>query len=108
MDESDFDQRVDDVLVAVEDAIDKLDSEIDCDEAGGIVTLAFENGSKIIVNRQTPLKQIWVAAKSGGFHFNYDADSDCWRNDSDDEELFSALSRYCSEQAGSNIRLTPP
>ncbi len=103
--ESDFNQRVDDVLIAIEDAVDKLEVEIDCEEAGGILTLTFENDSKIIINRQTPLKQIWVAAKSGGFHFDYDPQSDQWLNDNDRREFFAALSAYCTEQAGEPVSI---
>jgi len=108
MSEANFDQLADDTLLAIEEAIDDSGADIDYDDAGGILTLEFENGSRIIVNKQGPLSQLWVAARSGGYHFDYDAGNGCWRLAGNGEELFSCLSRYCSEQAGSEISLQPP
>jgi CyaY protein len=105
MNESDFDQLADETLVAIEEAIDESGADIDYDNAGGILTLEFENGSQIIVNKQAPLCQIWVAARSGGYHFDYDDDAECWRLQGGGEELFSCLERYCSEQAGEAVTL---
>ena len=105
MNESDFNQLAEDTMTAIEEAIDDCWVDIDYDNAGGILTLEFGNASQIIINKQTPLSQIWVAAKSGGFHFDYDADQQCWRLPHGGEELFSCLSRYCSEQAGEEVRL---
>ena len=105
MNESDFDQLAEDTMTAIEEAIDDCGVDIDYDIAGGILTLEFANRSQIIINKQTPLSQIWVAARSGGFHFDYDAVGQCWRLQGKDEELFSCLSRYCSEQAGEAVKL---
>ena len=69
MNESDFHVRVDAILSKLEEAFDELEIDIDSELSSGILTLTFENGSKVIVNRQTPNREIWVAAKSGGFHF---------------------------------------
>ena len=105
MNESDFNQLAEDTMTAIEEAIDDCGVDIDFDSAGGILTLEFTNASQIIINKQTPLSQLWVAARSGGFHFDYDADGQCWRLQGGGEELFSCLSRYCSEQAGEEVRL---
>jgi len=105
MNESDFNQLAEDTMTAIEEAIDDCGVDIDYDSAGGILTLEFGNGSQIIVNKQTPLSQLWVAARSGGFHFDYDAADQCWRLQGGGEELFDCLSRYCSEQAGEEVRL---
>ena len=105
MNESDFNQLAEDTMTAIEEAIDDCGVDIDYDNAGGILTLEFGNASQIIINKQTPLSQVWVAARSGGFHFDYDADQQCWRLQGGGEELFSCLSRYCSEQAGEAVSL---
>lgn len=105
MNESDFNQLAEDTMTAIEEAIDDCGVDIDYDSAGGILTLEFGNGSQIIVNKQTPLSQLWVAARSGGFHFDYDAADQCWRLQGGGEELFNCLSRYCSEQAAEEVRL---
>ncbi len=105
MNESDFNQLAEDTMLAIEEAIDDSGVDIDYDNAGGILTLEFDNGSRIIINKQAPLSQLWVAARSGGFHFDYDAEADCWRLHGQSEDLFSCLGRYCSEQAGESVSL---
>ena len=105
MNESEFNERVDDLLLAIEEALEAGGTDIDYENVAGILTLVFENDTKIIVNRQTPVQQIWVAAKSGGFHFDYDAAADVWRRDRDGAELVAELSRLCSEQAGEHVEL---
>lgn len=105
MTESQFNDLVDATLLSVEEAMDGLDDDIDYENVGGILTLTFSNGSKIIINRQTPARQIWVAAKSGGFHFDYRSESDSWHRDDDGAELFAALETLCTTQAGHAIQL---
>ena len=105
MDESEFNQRVDGVIELIEERLDELDVDLDYDSAGGILSITFEDNSKVIINRQTPLKQIWVATKSGGFHFDFNADVDAWLKDDDGMELFTALTKYCTEQAGETITI---
>lgn len=106
MNESEFNQRVDDIIEQIEEAVDVSGANIDFESAGGILTLIFENNSKIIINRQTPVQQIWVATKSGGFHFDYDEARDQWLNDDDKTELFAALSHYCANQSGEQVTLS--
>ncbi len=105
MDESEFNQHVDDVIEHIEEQLDELETDLDYETAGGIFTVTFENNTKIIINRQTPLKQIWVATKSGGFHFDFDQETASWVKDDDGTELFKALSQYFTEQAGEPIEL---
>ncbi len=106
MNESDFNQLAEETMVEIEEAIDNCGVDIDTDTGGGILTLEFVNGSQIIINKHTPLCQIWVAARSGGFHFDYNADSSTWILQSNGEELFACLSHYCSEQAGEAVKLS--
>jgi len=107
MNESEFNDIVDDILIEIEDAIeeacDESGADIDYETSAGILTLTFNNGSQIIINRQAPLQQIWVAAKQGGFHFDFNSDSEQWL--CNDKELYAALSEYCTEQAGQKIKL---
>ena len=120
MEESEFYKRVDEILGFIEAAMDNTESDIDAELNGGILTLTFENGSKIIINRQTPNREIWVAAKSGGFHFRYeehatngdrDANSSqqkiaSWHNTRTGESLAKLLTRVVTEQAGEVINFT--
>lgn len=106
MNESEFSQLAEQTIIDIEEAVEASGADIDYDMAGDILTLEFDNGSQIIINKQTPLSQIWVAARSGGFHFDYDAGRQLWHLDSDPQkDLMTQLSVYCSEQAGVNIKL---
>ncbi len=108
MNESEFNQIAEETMVAIEEAVENSAAEIDYDTISDILTLEFENGTQIIINKQAPASQLWVAARSGGFHFDYDEDSASWRLDSDpSQELFACLSRFCSEQAGVAVELKP-
>ncbi len=72
MNDSEFHRLADNLWMTIEERLDDWDgdSDIDCEINGGILTLSFENGSKIIINRQEPLHQVWLAAKQGGYHFD--------------------------------------
>ena len=106
MNESQFNQLAEQTMLAIEEAVDASGADIDYDNAGDILTLEFDNGSQIIINKQTPLKQIWVAARSGGYHFDYDEQNQVWcLNGDPTRDLITQLSIYCSEQADDTIRL---
>jgi CyaY protein len=89
---------------AIEVAATNLDLDIECSFSGNVLEIEFiDQGSKIIVNSQAPMQEIWVAAKSGGFHFKRRDNQ--WVDTRDDTELFAALSRIASAQAGKAITL---
>ena len=104
LDESEFHQRADALLAAIELQLESADTDIDVETNGGILTLEFANRGKIIVNRQTPNREIWVAAKSGGFHFHFDGAA--WCDTRTGESLASLLSRVVAEQSGSVMSIT--
>ncbi|GMR08139.1 MAG: iron donor protein CyaY [Gammaproteobacteria bacterium] len=106
MNESEFNQLVDATLLAIEEAIDDSNSDIDYENSSGILTLEFDDGSKIIINRQTALLQLWVAAKSGGFHMDYNEADSLWQRADNGEPLDTLLNRLCSEQAGDDVVLS--
>lgn len=101
--EARFHDLVDEAQERVEDAFDDSDLDLDLENSGGVLTVRFENGSQVILSRQAPLRQLWVAARSGGFHFDYDQASGRWICDSSDEPLGELLGRVTREQAGEDI-----
>ena len=79
--------------------------DIDAGRSGGLVELAFPNGSRIVVNKQPPLHEIWLAARNGGFHFKWvDA---AWRDTRDGVEFFARLSEEASRQGGQALDFAP-
>ncbi|HTG97008.1 MAG TPA: iron donor protein CyaY [Burkholderiales bacterium] len=104
MNETDFDAQATATLDALEQALENCGEELDFElKAGGILEIEFEDRSKIIVNRHAAAREIWVAARSGGFHYRWDGRA--WRNTRDGSELFAALSALVSGQLGRGVRL---
>ena len=100
MNETDFPRAVDAVLSRIEAAVEESDT-LDVDLEAGILTITCRDGSRIIVNRQTPNREIWVAARSGGFHFV--AREGEWRDTRSGDELFASLARIVASQGGEEV-----
>lgn len=108
--DADYDSLARSLLSVIEAQIDRWLQEdvVDIDGArtGGLLEMSFPAGSKVIVNMQPPLQEIWLAARSGGFHYRH-VDG-LWRDTKTGDEFFSVLSRCASEQAGKPLRFEPP
>jgi CyaY protein len=103
MTESEFlalsEKTLDVIEAALERAANTSDLDIECSRTGNVLEIEFvDNGSKIIINSQAPMQEIWIAAKSGGFH--YKREQGQWINTRDGSELLGALSRMVSAQSG--------
>jgi CyaY protein len=101
--EARFHDLVDTVQQAVEDIFDDCDLDLDLESSAGVLTVRFENGTQLIFSRQEPIRQLWLAARSGGFHFDYDDASERWICDSSDELLGEMLARITLEQSGASL-----
>ena len=105
MTDLEFLDRAESLLRQVELACDRINdaSEVDIDNqrVGGMITLTFPNRSQIILNLQKPLHEVWMAAKSGGYHFRWDQDQ--WMDTKGAGEFFALLSRNATEQAGAAL-----
>jgi CyaY protein len=75
--------------------------DIDTQRTGGLLELQFPDGSKIVVNTQPPLQEVWLAAKAGGFHYRWVAGR--WLDSRDGSEFLDALSRHASTQGGRTL-----
>jgi CyaY protein len=71
MSDSEYLTRAEAALAAIERALDDTEADIELERSGNVLTLEFENRTKIIVNLQPPMSEIWIAAKAGGFHFRF-------------------------------------
>lgn len=90
-------------LEAIEEAIDACGASVDASRNERVLELEFDDSSKIIVNGNAPVREVWVAAKSGGFHFK--REGNLWVNTRSAEELFDSLSRLVSLQSGEPVVL---
>ncbi|UCV08186.1 iron donor protein CyaY [Dechloromonas denitrificans] len=105
MDDKEFNGLADVVLARIESALEASGADIDFElAAGGVLEIEFEDGGKIIVNRHGVAREIWVAARAGGFHFRWDGSA--WIDTRDGAELMGKLSALASQQAGENITLS--
>ena len=102
MTDLEFSNHAEALLQALEAACDRLNDDADNDSdnqrVGGMVTLTFANRSQIIVNLQRPLQEVWLAAKSGGYHYRFDGAA--WQDTKGQGEFWAQLSRDISAQAG--------
>lgn len=101
MTESEFNELADAVFERIEQAIDASGTDIECGLNGPVLELEFDDGSQIIINRHTPNQEIWLAAKSGGFH--YALDSGRWLSRRDGSELFTKLSELIRLGSGETL-----
>ncbi len=102
MTESEYNHLADATLNHLETALDV--ALVDFERAGGgVMEIEFDDGSVIVVNKQAAAQEIWVAAKSGGFHYRWDGAS--WRDSRSGEELYAALSRLATAQSGTSVEL---
>ena len=105
MDEAGFNALADAELERLEVLLDACGADFDYEvKPGGVLELEFDNGSKIIVNRHSAAREVWVAARSGGYHFRWDGSA--WRDTRDQSELMAALSRILSLQSGESVELS--
>ena len=103
LDEAKYHQLVDKLQQTIEDQLDALDLDIDINNANGILTIIFDNTSQIILSRQNALLQLWVAAKSGGYHLVYNNDENDWFIIGSTESLKELLRRLINEQTDYEI-----
>ena len=108
MTDSEYMDRAEALLQAVEAGCDRINDETDADvdnqRVGGMVTLTFSNQSQIVINQQKPLHEIWMATKAGGFHYRW-VDGQ-WQDTKGQGEFFVVLTQNASTQSGTTLRFT--
>ena len=102
MNENEYNRCVDELMLQIEESIDNSALEIDCENSNGILTLTVEsNGSQMILSRQTASREVWLAARSGGFHFILK--ESIWRDTKTNDTLGMILQQAVKSQAGEFI-----
>jgi CyaY protein len=96
---------LDAVEAAVERAVEQAGIDIEIERQDNVLTLTFDDDSKVIVNSHSAAREIWIAARSGGFHYRHDGAR--WVDGRSGDELFAALSRLVSAQGGTPVVLSP-
>ena len=103
MDEAQFDKLAEAALTQAEEALEAASPDADLElKEGGVLEVTFASGAKLIVNRHRAAREIWVAARSGGFHFRWDGSA--WRDTRSGGELFESLAALAAEHGGAPSR----
>ena len=105
MSEQEFQEQCERILRGIEDALDARGADVESSRMDKVLELEFDDGSKIIVNGNAPVREVWIAARSGGFHFRH-VDGQ-WLDTRSGNELFTFLSELVSQQTGEAIVLAP-
>ncbi len=108
MSETEFLDLAESTLDRIEEAFDRLNDEdvidVECKRSGNVLEVEFiDNGSKLIINSQAPMQELWVAAKAGGYHYKRIGGQ--WINTRDGSEMFAAVSALASAQGGATVSL---
>jgi CyaY protein len=100
--DADYERETQALLACIEAAADRwLQADlidVDTQRTGGLLELQFPNDSKLIVNTQPPLHEVWLAAKAGGYHYRFVAGQ--WLDTRSGEEFFASLNHHASIQGG--------
>lgn len=108
MDTNGFIKQADDQLALLEEALTALQDSSTADwdfelKPGGVIEIDFGEGGKIVINRHAAAREIWVAARSGGFHFAPPQAEGNWLDTRSGDSLPVVLARCMSEQAGESM-----
>ncbi len=98
-----YSSRVEETLNAIEELLDDAESDLDYDNNGAMLTIKCPDRSQIILTRQPPVRQLWVATRTQGLHFDFDESLDTWVLDSDHSLLRDHLSAAFSDQTNENL-----
>ena len=108
MTDLEFMDHAEQLLLAVERSCDRIndtsDADVDSQRSGGMVTLTFPNRSQIVINLQKPLHEVWMAARSGGYHYRFDGSH--WQDTKGAGGFFACLTRDASQQSGMSLQFS--
>ena len=105
MNRTEYNQIVDDLMFLIEETIEDSSIDIDCENSGGMLTLTIErNASQIILSRQTATSELWLADRSGGFHFVLRAGQ--WHDTKSGETLADRIQKAILSQAGEALEFS--
>ena len=101
MTDQEYHQLIEDLFINLEEQVDACEVDLDYESASGILEIIFPDGSKIILNKQAPLHQLWVATKFNGHHFERHGDK--WIDNRSGSEFWQFMNDAASKQAGTSI-----
>lgn len=101
MNDTEFHQLVDIQFDTLEKLIDESGADIDYEVIGNVMNLEFDNRSQIVINRQEPMHEIWLASKTGGYHFQFKDEK--WICSKTEKEFLQLVKEECEKQSDEEI-----
>lgn len=101
MNDTEFLRLAETAFARIQEALENADLDFE-QPADGILEVEFGDGSKLVINRHQAAREIWVAARSGGFHFRHDGAA--WKDTRDGSELYAKLAALIESQGGVRVR----
>ena len=98
-----YTDRIEETLNAIEELLDDAESDLDYDNNGAMMTVKCTDGSQIILTRQPPVKQLWLATRTQGLHFDFDESQNTWILDSDSSLLRDHLAAAFADQTDEQL-----
>ncbi|GJH43468.1 iron donor protein CyaY [Pasteurella canis] len=90
---TEFHQNIEQVWATIEEQLETQDCDVDCDTQGSVFSITFEDRSQIVINKQEPLLELWLASRVGGFHFSFKNNE--WVS-SDGKKFWDCLEQACA------------
>ena len=91
MNEAQYHAQLDNLMVELEDILDEAETDLDFVTSGGLMTITCESGVQLIVSRQAPLLQLWLASPAGGMRFVFDSEANAWQQDDEQAASFGTV-----------------
>ncbi len=106
MDAKLFYKKSAEALEHIDDHLGDLEhDDLDVERSGDVLTLTFSGGQRFVINAHGAARQVWMAAGTTAWHFDYDGEKDRWIASRTDDELMSTVARVVGEKLGETIRL---
>lgn len=103
MTETEFIELAESTLQRIQSAVEAVDDDLDVDRQGNVLTIEFDDGFQIVINRQTPTQQLWLASVKGGHHYERNAGE--WLDTCTRRSIFKDLSSLLTQKLGRAVEL---
>ncbi|KTF13799.1 iron donor protein CyaY [Pseudoalteromonas sp. H105] len=101
MTDHEYHQLAEALMFTIEEQVDDCEADLDYESAQGILEIIFADRSKIVINKQAPLHQVWVATKFNGHHFELQGDK--WIDNRSGAEFWQFMNEATTRQAGQTV-----
>ena len=103
MTETEFIELAESTLQRIQSAVEAVNDDLDVDRQGNVLTIEFDDGFQIVINMQTPTRQLWLASLKGGHH--YERSGQEWLDTCSRHSITEDLSALLTQKFGRVVKL---